>query len=594
VLDQLYIEQPEDFSLLFDLADAFFQNQAEDRGVALLDEIKQRMFSARRSSEFTAQLDRLADVHRSSIPLAEFGGRVYDELNRESKYFTYLTRLFDLYSASRNFQGACNSLDRIVDIDPYDADNNSRLAQLEGNVDPAYLRGVAARLGKTVSAQSNFTVGLGEESRAARSGTAAPLTEEARARQQLEDLIVQAEIFLQYSLHQKAVERLQSIAQQFPGEEDKNARLRNLYDLANWHPPSTRKQEVPIVEAKSAATIAQTGSFSGETLRDLGKVSEITRLIHRQSTPKAVMTAAVGEIGKYLRVTRCLAVFGTGAQETLLSAEYTVSGLPPVTDEEIRRLAAALSEMPPDASGVCALDAVREPFLRQLTLDSVTAAPLNDRESQSTAGMLIIGDAAPRKWKPNEGYFLQAVGDQVLIGVNHTRLRSLMRNLAVADEKTGLLSRGSYQDCLLSESNRMKSQNTPLSLLLLSIDRGPELLRQYGEQQIEKHMEQMARALQPSVRQTDIPIKYTSWALAFVLTDTRLVAALQIADKLRKAAAAVAPPWNGGGLTVSASVVEAVSRPDFESEDIVTDLMNRAEFGLEEARKKGGDSIQSL
>ena len=36
---------------------------------------------------------------------------------------------------------------------------------------------------------------------------------------------------------------------------------------------------------------------------------------------------------------------------------------------------------------------------------------------------------------------------------------------------------------------------------------------------------------------------------------------------------------------------EAVARPDYESEDIVTELINRAEGGLEEARGRGGDVV---
>ena len=48
-----------------------------------------------------------------------------------------------------------------------------------------------------------------------------PISEETRAQQALEDLIVQVEIFLQYSLQSKAVERLQRIAELFPDEEDK-------------------------------------------------------------------------------------------------------------------------------------------------------------------------------------------------------------------------------------------------------------------------------------------------------------------------------------------------------------------------------------
>ena len=42
---------------------------------------------------------------------------------------------------------------------------------------------------------------------------------------------------------------------------------------------------------------------------------------------------------------------------------------------------------------------------------------------------------------------------------------------------------------------------------------------------------------------------------------------------------------------MSAAIVEAVARPEYDSEDIVTDLINRAEFSLEEARKRGGDAV---
>ena len=39
---------------------------------------------------------------------------------------------------------------------------------------------------------------------------------------------------------------------------------------------------------------------------------------------------------------------------------------------------------------------------------------------------------------------------------------------------------------------------------------------------------------------------------------------------------------------------EAVAKADFDSEDIVTDLMNRAETSMEEARKRGGDTVVTL
>jgi hypothetical protein len=47
-------------------------------------------------------------------------------------------------------------------------------------------------------------------------------------------------------------------------------------------------------------------------------------------------------------------------------------------------------------------------------------------------------------------------------------------------------------------------------------------------------------------------------------------------------------------VVLSASVAEAVARADYDSEDIVTELINRAEAGLEEARRRGGNTVVSL
>ena len=241
------------------------------------------------------------------------------------------------------------------------------------------------------------------------------------------------------------------------------------------------------------------------------------------------------------------------------------------------------------------LDAAAAPALKEMGLETALGVQLTDPETQTPAGMLIVGLGGPHVWKPNETYFLQSIGDQMLLCVHHTRLRSLVRTLAVADEKTGLLTRASYLDCLLHESQRARTQGLPLALALLQVDGGPELLRHHGEAPFERYMEQLGGAVQSIVRQTDLAIKYTSWALAFVLPDTSLSGARSLAEKLRKAAGGLRPPWDGGvQVTTSVAVAEAIARQDFDSEDIVTDLINRAEAGLEEARRRGGNEIVSL
>jgi diguanylate cyclase (GGDEF)-like protein len=425
--------------------------------------------------------------------------------------------------------------------------------------------------------------------------------------QALEDLIVQTEIFLQYSLQNKALERLQRIAAMFPGEEERNARLSNLYQMANWWPQGAPKPKAaPVAAQPTAAAPAtpaaeapspistKTGVYSAETLRDLSKISEVNQKIFRQQTPRAMLNTAVSEVGGYLRGTRALAVVGAPGRPPEMAAEFCAPGVKPAPGAQVVLLLAHIEKAEPDELGGLVVNATEGSILSDLGLATALGVMITDKETQMPAGMLIVGHADEHKWRPNEAYFLQAIGDQMLMSVSHTRLRSLVRRMGVSDERSGLLSRSSYQSCLLTEADRARTQGTPLALTILQIDRGAEILRQQGESPLERFLEQLARSLQSIVRQNDVAVKYTSWSLAFILPDTTLAGAQNLADKLRRAASGLRPPWDSTQITLSAGIVEAVPKHEFDSEDIVTDLINRAESSIEEARKRGGDTVVAL
>lgn len=601
VLKTYYKQNQHNFEKCFQLIGAYARTGEDAKAAALLVEAKDWMRAARKDSELAAQLDRLASAYPTSLPLAESTARIYEELNRESKYFDALVRLFDLYLVARRMKEACEALDRLVDIDPYDYRNQERIAKLEGSVDPAFLQNVLSRAAKaaTVSSRSGGFSGAGSDV------AAGVVSEEARAQQTLEDLIVQVEIFLQYSLQAKAVERLERIGELLTGEEDKNERLHALYERANWWPkgaprksassaslaqPRSSEPQGPPVVAPPAAPV----TTAVETRRDLAAIAEINRLMYRQSTPRELLSATAAEIGKYLGVTRCLIAFGAAGEAPQITAEYFAPGNLAAGESRVPSILTMISKATPDPLGTIELQASGVPGLRDLGFESALAVVLTDKETQTPAGAMLVGDASLRKWKPNESFFLQAVGDQLVLSVSHTRLRSLVRSLAVADERTGLLSRSSYIDCLLMESNRARSQGTPLSLIIVQADRGGDLLRQHGDAAVEKYVEQLAHALASSVRQTDIAVKYTAWSLVFVLPNTSLENASALAEKLRQTAGAVRPSWGSQDLTVSAIVAEASSRPGDENEDRVTEWINRAEAGLDEARERGGSALVPL
>ena len=482
VLEELGAEGEASPEKLFALASEFLSAGQEDKAVELLGAIKKTMLAARRESEFAAAIDPLVETFPNSLPLAQFWAAFYGEANRETKYFEALGRLFDLNLASDHVPGACEAFEKLVEIDPYDSRNQERFDRLKGRADDHFLSRVRSRLSNAATHRSDGPAQQPQRGKAGEPLTA--LLDDVQSGQTLEDLLVQAEIFVQYSLQSKAIERLQRITELFPSEAEHNERLQGLFEAAHWWPPATvaaaRPEQPRAVVDESANRAAAASPYAPETLRDLTKISEINQSVFRQPSPRAMLSVAVNEVGNYLHATRCLAVVGPPGHPPQMASEFCASGFEASPGSQIVRLIGQFERAMADSLGGLPLEASTAPILKEMALEAALAVQLTDPETQAPAGMLIVGFAGPHAWKPNETYFLQSIGDQMLMCVHHTRLRSLVRTLAVADEKTGLLARGSYIDCLLHESQRARTQDVPLALALLQIDGGPELLAPAG------------------------------------------------------------------------------------------------------------------
>jgi len=218
----------------------------------------------------------------------------------------------------------------------------------------------------------------------------------------------------------------------------------------------------------------------------------------------------------------------------------------------------------------------------------VLAMPLMSKETHEDEGLIALSQSdRPRQWKPNEVYLAKAVADQVVTAISNIKLRTLMKRLSVTEDASGLLPRPSYLDVLVNEAQRSKTQGTPLVVVLLELDKGTHLARQLGDAALGTFMQQVGEAVLAGVRQTDIAVRYTSTSVAVVLGDTTIEKARPVVEKLRSKLATLTLRGGKDSVSFSAGLSEAAVRPDYDPADIVTDVINRAEFSLEEARLKG-------
>src|SRR5258708_17754104 len=164
-------------------------------------------------------------------------------------------------------------------------------------------------------------------------------------------------------------------------------------------------------------------------MRDVEKISECKEKILRQETRRSMLNTAVNEVGAYLHCSRALAVFGAPGRPPEMAAEFCAAGVRATPGAQVVLLLAQMEKAQPDELGGLTLNAAGSSILKEMGVNTALGVSLSDKETQSPAGMLIVAHAEAHKWKPNQAYFLQAIGNQMIISLSHTRLLSLGRRI---------------------------------------------------------------------------------------------------------------------------------------------------------------------
>src|SRR5208337_3754773 len=241
----------------------------------------------------------------------------------------------------------------------------------------------------------------------------------------------------------------------FPGADERNQRVRELYDAAGYKP----KFKAPA--AAAATGLRADATSPGQPLDDLRKISEITANIYRESTPQGVLQVAVNEIGRAINASRCWGAVGTPDRPPVLTAEYCSPLASPSDPAAAMKLFAFLMAQATSSPDGWSLENIAQAPLfsavnaeiQKLGIRALQALPLIDKDA--AAGLLLLEQCeAPRTWSPGESLLLRATATQVVIAINNTKLRRLVRSLAGTDPETGLLPRSAYLECLLSEARR--------------------------------------------------------------------------------------------------------------------------------------------
>ncbi len=589
---QLFEQNPSRVQQVITLIGSFLDGEQDENAVALARKLEQ--FQRRRGErrQFIAIMEDITAAHRPCSQILEFLSELYNASNRENDYCQTLLKLFDLYCSTGEFAKAAECLDRAAEVDPYEPGHLKRLDQLKGKIEDGRFRAISSRF-SSVSKPA-------EEPAHVDGPTLGAST--------LQDLMLQAEILVQYGMRSKAVERLQRIQELFPREEERNEDLQRLYLAAGVTPRYAGA--APLPPAAAAAPVpapvpaAAPAPDPAADVRSFTRVAEITRKLYHQGTAPTVLSTAVKEIGTHWEATRCLAAMGkTGLPPTAVD-EFCAEGYKKTSVVAIAELVACLQQAVEgheplainDVTKASALGSAKK-AMAELNPASILAIPLSDGEE--TVGILILIHNRPRVWQQADLVVLKTLSDQMVIALNNAGLRRLVKNLSVTDEKSGLLKRASYIDLLLAECKRAIQNGAALSVLLMQFGKSASMIKEYGEAEVQAVMERVGQMFAANIRSNDLAFRYDTTTIAILLGETAEKEGMLAVEKLRKIIAEVRFPAKDGteqGVPAlfSAGLAEAVIHTDYDPLDVVTEVINRAEHALAQAMTQGPGKIIAL
>ncbi len=589
----MFLENPTRIHQVANLIAAFVDVQQPKEAVALAQKLEsdQRRRGDRRG--FVTLMKDIVEKHNAQPEVLEYMVDLFNSSNRENDYCQTLLKLFDVYAATGNFEKAAECLDRAAEVDAYEPGHQKRLDTLRGKINDKRFEAIASRFAPSKPAQDTAAqVGIGDD---------------AAETAGLQDLILQAEILLQYGMRAKAMERLQKLQAMYPKEEERNDDLRRLYMAAGIIPFSAPSAvaapaPTPVVPAAAApvAPPRPASHVENQEISNVARVTEITRNLHRQGTTKGVLSTAVNDIGRLWGLARCVAAMSSPGKPATAVLEYCAAGVKASELPSTVKLISMLQDLVVER-GVMAIsntaNAIElqplQDLISKLGIDSMMVIPMLD--AQEHVGLLILEHkGSPREWPTSDIVVLRSIAEQMVMSVHNARLRRLVRNLSVTDEKSGLLKRSSYVDVLLSEVRRHLQQNSPLSIMLMQFSKSTGLVKEFGEATVEAMMQQVGQLISGQIRQNDVAVRYDMTTVALILGDTAEKGAFLAMDKLRRVLETIQIPGTEEKPVISVGIAESVIRQQFDPVDIVTEVINRADDALAAARADSTNHVHAL
>jgi diguanylate cyclase (GGDEF)-like protein len=156
------------------------------------------------------------------------------------------------------------------------------------------------------------------------------------------------------------------------------------------------------------------------------------------------------------------------------------------------------------------------------------------------------------------------------------------------DVLTGLPNRRAMMEELEAERARTVREGTPMAVLMVDVDHFKRVNDTFGHEAGDRVLQGLATTLKEALRVSDVCARWGGEEFLVLLPSTDRTGALEVGEKLRKAAGALLV-WAGEArISVGLSVGAALLEPG----QTLDTLLSRADAAMYEAKRQGRDRVE--
>lgn len=271
-------------------------------------------------------------------------------------------------------------------------------------------------------------------------------------------------------------------------------------------------------------------------VREVSLLYDLSRLVQGATDMEQIYQAVVMQVQQVVPCENCT-LFLLDAAHSRLEARATRGRVVNLLDHVAFDLGTGISGWVAGRGKPLIIgDLTEEPNLLNVEMippriRSFIAIPL--RVQDHIVGVINVSHSRPHAFTQDDIRLLHILAGQAAITIERTEVFHTLETLAITDGLTQIYNRRYFQMRLEEEICRSRRYDQPLSLLIIDADKFKGVNDHFGHASGDLVLQELARVLKQSVRETEIVARYGGEEFAIILPQTEETAALSAAERVR-------------------------------------------------------------